>query len=56
MISPIVKDIEEQKRHLRNSVKDEIQNIDQLRDTIDEYGEDTREFVDSINQNNYGRI
>lgn len=56
MISPIVKDIEDQKRHLRNSVKYEIQNIDQLWDTIDEYGEDTKEFVDSIKQNNYGRI
>ena len=56
IICPIIKDIEDQKRILHSSVSAELQNIDQLQNTIDEFGKYTTDFVNSIKQYKYGRI
>lgn len=56
MLAPVVKNIDEQKRQLQWSIKTELDNIEDLQDTLDGFSDDVNVFVNRIRHKQYGRI
>ena len=56
MLRPVIKDINDQKRQLSNSVKEELSNIEELQDTLDSFDDEIAEFVNGLKHKRYGRI
>ena len=56
LLRPILKNIEEQKRKLHNSVKVELTNIEDLQDLLDGFNDDMNSFVELLKHKSYGRI
>ena len=56
MLSPVIRDMDIQKRQLTNSVKTELTNIEELQETIDTFDVEISEFVDELKHKRYGRI
>ena len=56
MLRPVIKDINDQKRQLSNSVKEELSNIEELQDTLDAFDDEIAEFVNGLKHKRYGRI
>ncbi len=56
MLSPVIKNIDEQKRQLQRAVKLELDNIETLQVTLDNFGEEINDFVKGIKHKRYGRI
>lgn len=56
MLGPVIKDINDQKRQLSNSIKEELSNIEELQDTLDSFDDEIAEFVNGLKHKRYGRI
>lgn len=56
MLRPVIKDINDQKRQLSNSIKEELSNIEELQDTLDSFDDEIAEFVNGLKHKRYGRI
>ena len=56
MLAPVIKDIENQKRQLSNSVKKELANIEDLQETLDTFDVEISDFVNGLKHKRYGRI
>ena len=56
MLRPVIQDINDQKRQLSNSVKEELSNIEELQDTLDSFDDEIAEFVNGLKHKRYGRI
>lgn len=56
MLSPVIKNIDEQKQQLQRAVKLELENIETLQGTLDNFGEEINDFVKGIKHKRYGRI
>ena len=56
MLTPVIRDMDIQKRQLTNSVKTELTNIEELQETIDTFDVEISEFVDELKHKRYGRI
>ena len=56
MLGPVIRDINNQKRQLSNSVKEELSNIEELQDTLDSFDDEIAEFVNGLKHKRYGRI
>lgn len=56
MLAPVIKDIENQKRQLSNSVKKELANIKDLQETLDTFDVEISDFVNGLKHKRYGRI
>ena len=56
MLAPVIKDIENQKRQLSNSVKKELANIEDLPETLDTFDVEISDFVNGLKHKRYGRI
>lgn len=56
MLRPVIQDINDQKRQLSNSVKEELSNIEELQDTLDSFDDEITEFVNGLKHKRYGRI
>lgn len=56
MLRPVIKDINNQKRQLSNSIKEELSNIEELQDTLDSFDDEIAEFVNGLKHKRYGRI
>ena len=56
MLRPVIKDINDQKRQLSNSIKEEVSNIEELQDTLDSFDDEIAEFVNGLKHKRYGRI
>ena len=56
MLRPVIQDINDQKRQLSNSVKEELSNIEELQDTLDSFDDEITEFANGLKHKRYGRI
>lgn len=56
MLTPVIRDVDSQKRQLSNSVKKELANIEELQDTLDTFDVEILEFVNGLKHKHYGRI
>ena len=56
MLGPVIRDINNQKRQLSNSIKEELSNIEELQDTLDSFDDEIAEFVNGLKHKRYGRI
>lgn len=56
MLTPVIRDMDFQKRQLSNSVKKELANIEELQDTLETFDVEISEFVNGLKYKKYGRI
>lgn len=56
MLKPILRDIDNQKRQLSDSIRKETDNIEELRGTIDDFSDDIIFFVNGLKLKQHGRI
>ena len=56
MLTPVIRDMDFQKRQLSNSVKKELANIEELQDTLETFDVEMSEFVNGLKHKHYGRI
>lgn len=56
MLKPILRDIDCQKRQLSDSIKKELNNIEELNDAIDNFSNDINYFVNGLKLKQHGRI
>lgn len=55
-LSPVLRDIENEKKKIKSLVKKELNNIENLNESIDGFNEGIETFVKRLKDNGYGRI
>ena len=55
-LNPVLRDIEAQKKKLKSAVRQELNNIEELNDSIDSFNDEIEVFVKQLKNNRYGRI
>ena len=55
-LNPVLRDIESQEKKLKSAVKQELNNIEELNDSIDSFNDEIEAFVKLLKHNRYGRI
>lgn len=56
MLKPILREIDSQKRQLSDSIRKELNNIEDLQNAIDGFSDDINGFVTGIKHKQHGRI
>ncbi len=55
-LQPVYKDVNDQNRKLKTSIKSELENIDELRHSLENFGENIAVYVKILNTKQYGSI
>lgn len=55
-LQPTINNINRQKRSLETSINTELSNINELKDTLDSFDDDIKNFVKQLKNKQYGRI
>mgnify|MGYP000552023514 CR=1 FL=1 len=55
-LNPVLRDIEAQEKKLKSAVRQELNNIEELNDSIDSFNDEIEAFVKLLKNNRYGRI
>lgn len=56
VLSPVLRKIEDEKKKLKSSARRELNNIEMLNESIDNFNEEIETFVKRLKNNGYGRI
>ncbi len=55
-LNPVLEDIEDQKRKLKNAARQGLHSIEELNDSVDSFGNEIEDYVKQLKNNKYGRI